>query len=86
MISPTLESFKRKINSGNLIPVFKNIDIDNTISSYGIKLHRHNPEIAQELNKVSKKKIKNLTFEKDRGEDIYGNNSLLKKLGKKNFR
>ena len=28
MISPTLESFKRKINSGNLIPVFKNIDID----------------------------------------------------------
>ena len=28
MISPTLESFKRKINSGNLIPIFKNIDID----------------------------------------------------------
>ena len=40
---------------------FKNIDIDNTISSYGIKLHRHNPEIEQELNKVSKKKI-NFTF------------------------
>ncbi len=28
MISPTLESFKRKINSGNLIPIFKNIDIN----------------------------------------------------------
>ena len=35
---------------------------------------------------VSKKKIKNLTFEKDRGEDIYGNNNLLKKLGKKRFK
>ena len=28
MISPTLESFKKKINSGNLIPIFKNIDIN----------------------------------------------------------
>lgn len=35
---------------------------------------------------VSKKKIKNIIFEKDRGEDIYGNNSLLKKLGKKRFK
>lgn len=35
---------------------------------------------------VSKKKIENLTFDKDRGEDIYGNNSLLKKLGKKKFK
>ena len=28
MISPTLESFKKKINNGNLIPIFKNIDIN----------------------------------------------------------
>ena len=35
---------------------------------------------------VSRKKIENLSFEKNRGEDIYGNNSLLKKLGKKKFK
>ena len=35
---------------------------------------------------VPKKKIDKITFKKKRGEDIYGNNSLLKKLGKKKFK
>lgn len=35
---------------------------------------------------VPKNKIDKITFKKKRGEDIYGNNSLLKKLGKKRFK
>tara|TARA_B100001248_G_scaffold74628_1_gene53312 strand:- start:7779 stop:9251 length:1473 start_codon:yes stop_codon:yes gene_type:complete len=37
MISPTLESFKKKINNGNLIPIFKKIDLDLTNPSLILK-------------------------------------------------
>ena len=37
---------------------FKNKNLYKTLSAYGISLHRHNPEILQELNLYSNKKIR----------------------------
>merc|ERR1711991_628972 len=37
---------------------FKDKNLYETLSAYGISLHRHNPEISQELNMHSNKKIR----------------------------
>ena len=37
---------------------FKNKNLYESLSAYGISLHRHNPEILQVLNKYSNKKIR----------------------------
>jgi N-acetyl-gamma-glutamyl-phosphate reductase len=37
---------------------FKNINIFNTVSAYGVGSHKHMAEIDQELSKVAKKKVK----------------------------
>ena len=36
---------------------YKNKNLYESLSVYGIKNHRHNPEIQQELNQISKKKV-----------------------------
>ena len=36
---------------------YKNINIHETITAYGLNIHRHNPEIQQELNNVSNRNI-----------------------------
>ncbi len=80
---------------------FSFTNIYNTISAYGVGLHRHMPEIDQELSKISKKKVR-IFFTPHilpmfRGIlstmhlEISGNNSAkkiysyLKKYHKKNF-
>ena len=42
----------------NIKKKFKGTDINNTVTPYGVGLHRHMPEIDQELSKVSNKNIK----------------------------
>ena len=42
----------------NIKNKFKNKNLFNSVTSYGIGSHRHMPEIDQELSRVSKKKIK----------------------------
>jgi len=58
MISPTLESFKKKINSGNLIPIFKNIDID--IENPSLILKNISSEEKSILDKVYSRVIESL--------------------------
>ncbi len=42
----------------NVHNVYKNKNLNESIKAYGVGFHRHNSEIAQELNKVTKSKIK----------------------------
>ena len=45
----------------NIKNKFKSIDIDNSVTAYGVGAHKHMAEIDQELSKVAKKNIK-ITF------------------------